>query len=135
MKLSEKLYLKLMPSDAIILDGQEEKTVYVYDGKPLKNIREGSEFYLEVTPEDAVMQSSATGSVVDTKEHELAAVTYNGKLVGTLSGYYGFLKFYTRRGRRVAIKVKCTGMYMRGIPNIVAMMPPYAEMKALKEAL
>lgn len=102
------------------IDGEFETTIFVYDGTPLKKIKKGEEFYVDVEGADFVLESKATGTSFDTKECG-TAVSYNGKVFGSLGSKLWDLKYAVRAGWSIRVKAKRTGTYMRGIPSIVSL--------------
>ena len=107
----------------IVLDGDEESPVYTFYGNVLKGTHKGDEFYVEVAPGDAVLTSEKTGTVCDTADWGVPAVMFNGKVFGTISDSYSFLKRLACDGWIVSIKARRTGLYMPGIPSIVLLGP------------
>ena len=105
----------------INIDGDCEKTVFTYIGAPLKGIRRGAEFYAEPLGHDMVIHSKSTGTTADSAEMDDTPLSYNGTAFGFSYSGLGFLKEMVAAGFTIRIKVKKTGMYSPGVPELVSL--------------
>lgn len=110
-------------SETVILEGDFERDVYVYDGRPLSSTRKGSSFYLDVVPYDITIESVATGTVCDTKEGNDIALSYKGLVVGVLPYATGTIKKASKEGVDFKLRIKRNGMYMPGVPDLTTALP------------
>lgn len=115
---------------AIDIDGECKNTVFTYIGAPLKSVRKGTEFYVDPLGRDMVIHSKSTGATADSAEFGDAPVSYNGIAFGFTNSSLGFLKEMVAAGFTVRLKVKKTGMYSPGVPELVSMT---AEPRLLKQ--
>lgn len=105
----------------IDIDGDCEKTVFTYVGAPLKGIRRGAEFYVEPLGRDMVIHSKSTGTTADSAEFGDTPLSYNGTAFGFTYSGLGFLKEMVAAGFTIHLKVKKTGMYSPGVPELVSL--------------
>lgn len=103
----------------INIDGHYETQIYTYLGVIFKGIKKGEEFYVDVIPDDITIHSKSTGTSTST-DGFTTAVSYNGKPFGTLGYDLNFLKEVRKAGFAFRLKVKKTGMYSAGIPELKA---------------
>lgn len=104
------------------IDGQEQTSVYVYDGKPVRRLEVGQETYADVVPRDVILRSEFTGTIADTGEFGDSALSIDGQVFGVIGSRLGpILKKAAARGYKVRVKVKRTGTYMPGCPELVAL--------------
>lgn len=115
---------------AIDIDGDCEKTVFVYVGVPFKGIRKGTEFYVDPLGRDMVIHSKSTGTTADSAEFGDTPLSYNGTAFGFTYSGLGFLKEMVAAGFTFRLKVKKTGMYSPGVPELVSLT---AEPRLLKQ--
>ena len=106
---------------AIDIDGDCEKTVFTYVGVTLKGIRKGAEFYVEPLGRDMVIHSKSTGTTADSAEFGDTPLSYNGTAFGFTCSGLGFLKEMVAAGFTFRLKVKKTGMYSPGVPELVSL--------------
>lgn len=106
---------------AIDIDGDCEKTVFAYVGVPFKGIRKGAEFYVEPLGHDMVLHSKSTGTTADSAEFGDTPLSYNGTAFGFTYSGLGFLKEMVAAGFTFRLKVKKTGMYSPGVPELVSL--------------
>lgn len=105
----------------INIDGDCEKTVFAYVGAPFKGIRKGAEFYVEPLGHDMVLHSKSTGTTADSAEFGDTPLSYNGTAFGFTYSGLGFLKEMVAAGFTLRLKVKKTGMYSPGVPELVSL--------------
>lgn len=105
----------------IDIDGDCEKTVFAYVGVPFKGIRKGAEFYVDPLGHDIVLHSKSTGTTADSAEFGDTPLSYNGTVFGFTFSGLGFLKEMVAAGFTIRLKVKKTGMYSPGVPELVSL--------------
>lgn len=105
----------------IDIDGDCEKTVFAYVGVPFKGIRKGAEFYVDPLGHDMVLHSKSTGTTADSAEFGDTPLSYNGTAFGFTYSGLGFLKEMVAAGFTIRLKVKKTGMYSPGVPELVSL--------------
>lgn len=105
----------------IDIDGNFEKTVFTYVGVPFKGIRKGTEFYVDPLGRDMVIHSKSTGTTADSAEFGDTPLSYNGTAFGFTYSGLGFLKEMVAAGFTFRLKVKKTGMYSPGVPELVSL--------------
>lgn len=105
----------------IDIDGDCEKTVFAYVGVPFKGIRKGAEFYVDPLGHDMVLHSKSTGTTADSAEFGDTPLSYNGTAFGFTFSGLGFLKEMVAAGFTIRLKVKKTGMYSPGVPELVSL--------------
>lgn len=105
----------------IDIDGDCEKTVFAYVGVPFKGIRKGAEFYVDPLGHDIVLHSKSTGTTADSAEFGDTPLSYNGTVFGFTFSGLGFLKEMVATGFTIRLKVKKTGMYSPGVPELVSL--------------
>lgn len=130
---SSPMRVKVSPNqtgETICIEGDSGYgNVYVYDGRPLKNVRKGSAFYLDVVPYDLVIESKETGTVCDTAEWGNLPLAYDGYVVGAISYATEELKEAMASGLSIRLKVRRDGTYMPGIPELTALLPQQSAVK------
>lgn len=110
------------PATRVIdIDGDCEKTVFAYVGVPFKGIRKGAEFYVDPLGRDMVIHSKSTGTTADSAEFGDTPLSYNGTAFGFTYSGLGFLKDMVAAGFTIRLKVKKTGMYSPGVPELVSL--------------
>lgn len=114
----------------INIDGDCENTVFTYIGGALKGVRKGAEFYVEPLGHDMVIHSKSTGTTADSAEFGDTPLSYNGTAFGFTCSELVFLKEMVAAGFTVRLKVKKTGMYSPGVPELVSLT---AEPRLLKQ--
>ena len=119
--------------EELVLEGDEERTAYTYDGAPLKGTRKGSEFYVEVVTSPVYLYSKVTGSDWDGSAGGIA-LAYNGRPFGITNALSSTLREISAVGYRIRIKAKRVGMYCEGIPEIVLMIPEPDEIFLWRDA-
>ena len=105
----------------IDIDGDCEETVFTYVGVPFKGIRKGAEFYVDPLGRDMVIHSKSTGATADSAEFGDTPLSYNGTAFGFTNSGLGFLKEMVAAGFTIRLKVKKTGMYSPGVPELVSL--------------
>lgn len=117
----------------LVLEGDEERTVYTYDGAPLKGTRKGSKFYVEVVTSPVHLYSRVTESDWDGSSGGVA-LAYNGRVFGMTNTLDKTFRDIDAAGYRIRIKAKRVGMYCEGIPEIVLMIPDPDEIFLWRDA-
>lgn len=107
--------------EKIDIDGECETRIYTYLGSIFKGIKKSDEFYVDVVDHDVELHSQSTGTTIDTAEWGTTAVSYNGRVFGSLGSGLEYLKDVAAAGFRFRLRVKKVGMYSAGIPELVAM--------------
>ena len=107
--------------EKIDIDGECETRIYTYLGAIFKGINKGDEFYVDVVDHDVELHSQSTETTIDTAEWGTTAVSYNGRVFGSLGSDLEHLKDVAAAGFRFRLRVKKVGMYSAGIPELVAM--------------
>lgn len=113
---------------SMLISGDHESAVYTYDAEPLRWVRPGDEFEVDVIPYDVVLESRYTGTVTDTRDFT-AALSYRGRPFGTVSANLEPLKRIAAVCGPVRIPVRCIGWYMPGVPELVSMTPAPFELR------
>ena len=111
----------VLAARVIDIDGDCEKTVLTYVGVPFKGIRKGAEFYVDPLGRDMVIHSKSTGTTADSAEFGDTPLSYNGTAFGFTYSGLGFLKEMVASGFTIRLKVKKTGMYSPGVPELVSL--------------
>ncbi len=93
--------------EEINIDGECLTQIYTYLGVVFKGIKKGEEFYVDVVDHDTELHSRSTGTTIDTAEWGTTAVSYNGRVFGSLGSGLEYLKD--------------VGMYSAGIPELMTM--------------
>lgn len=119
---------------SLILEGDCERTVYTYDGAPLKGTRKGSVFYADVVTRRVKLTSTLNGAVWDTGQNGGVALALNGKVFGTTNTLDKTFRKLVDRGYSIKVKVKRLGMYDVGTPEVVMMIPDPDEIMAWVDA-
>ncbi len=107
----------------INLTGERNIKLYIYDGRPLKNVHMGDRITFDLTTEPMILTSILNGSVVDTHEREATVALYQGKPVGVLFWGYDALSMFAQYGIYFRITGVMTGMYKKGIPDFELNLP------------
>jgi hypothetical protein len=103
------------------LDGDSETRIYTYVGSVFRGIRTGQTFYVNVVDHDVELRSTSTGTTIDTEKWKTTAISYKGRVCGSLGSRLGYLKEIAAAGYSLRLKVKKTGMYSPGVPDLVAL--------------
>lgn len=119
---------------SLTLEGDAERTVYTYDGSPLKGTRKGSVLYADVVTTPMRLHSDVTGSDWDSAETGGVALAVNGKVFGMTSTLEKTFKELAAAGYSVKVKIKRVGMYCEGIPQVVLMIPEPREIFHWRDA-
>lgn len=107
---------------SITLEGECERTVYTYDGSPLNGTRKGSVIYADVVTKHTRLHSNATGTDWDSTDGGVA-LAVNGVPFGMTNTLAETFKELDRAGYAVKVKLKRVGLYCKGIPEMVMMIP------------
>ena len=118
---------------SISFRGDCERTVYVYYGEPLRKIRKGDVFDVEVVTKPMRLRSELTGGVWDTTDNGFA-LAYKGKVFGAASALGNTFKDITELGYRITVSCRMTGWYAKGIPTVVMMIDEPEEIFAWLDA-
>lgn len=116
---------------AIHLEGDRVATAYIYDGRPLKKIKEGEVFSLDTIPTHVTIRSTLTGGTWSSLNDDGIPLGYGGRPVGFTNGSCDDIRKLLDMGYAVTIAARCNGMYDKGIPDVVVMLPPREEIRAL----
>lgn len=119
---------------SLVLDGDCERTVYTYDGAPLKGTRKGSVFYADIVTRRVRLTSTLNGAVWDTGRDGGTALSLNGKVFGATNTLDETFRKLVDRGYSIKVKVKRLRMYDVGIPEVVMMIPDPNEIMAWADA-
>lgn len=109
----------------IIINGTDNKNVYIYDGRPLSHIKDNRIFYLEATNRPVSLQSIVTGSEWSNIDGNGLTLLYDGTPVGFYPYKTEEFEQMLGRGFRVRFTAVKSGMYMPKIPNVTVRTPPY----------
>ena len=107
--------------EEINIDGECLTQIYTYLGVVFKGIKKGEEFYVDVVDHDTELHSRSTGTTIDTAEWGTTAVSYNGRVFGSLGSGLEYLKDVAAAGFKFRLRVKKVGMYSAGIPELMTM--------------
>lgn len=114
----------------MLLTGPETKRIYVYYPNPIRRIKDGDRFTLDLSPKPVKLRSSFSGEEWDT-EDEGYAVLFKGKIIGAADYLSEGLKNIMRLGAVIQIEAMRNGWYEEGkIPNVVTFWPDHGEMKS-----
>lgn len=102
-------------------DGDDETQIYVYIGSCFNGMPEQAEFYVDVLPYDVILHSQLTDAIHSSADFQSAALSYNGQVFGLTSSCLGILKEIAAAGFPCRLKVRKTGMYAEGIPDLTAL--------------
>lgn len=114
------------------LSGASERTVYIYNEVPLAGIGNGQEFVLDVIAGKVSLTSTLTGTAYSSDDGGIP-LGYNGVPVGFMGSAEREIKALLKKGHSVSVLAKCTGMYDKDFPNVVALLPPNKEIKSLAD--
>ena len=114
-----------------IPQGDDEQTIYTYDGRPIKGKLAGDIFRMDVVPGDVTMKSIYTGTVCDWEENHNRCLSYHGYAVGYYSGRgSAMLKEAVDKFGHVTVVVRHDGFNSsEGWPDLVALMPSFSWFK------
>lgn len=121
--------------EPVHISGDREVTVYVYDPKPLKGIKRGKRFVVQVSKREHKMKSLTTGEVCSSRQTGMMPIEYDGKVFGMVSDQFADLKWEAQHRRRVTFDAMIVGSYARGIPDVKLMLPSYKETNRIIESL
>lgn len=119
---------------SLVLEGDYERTVYTYDGAPLKGTRKGSVFYADIVTRRVKLTSTLNGAVWDTGQDGGVALSLNGKIFGATNTLDKTFRKVADRGYSIKVKVKRLGMYDVGIPELAMMLPDPDEIMVWSDA-
>lgn len=103
------------------MTGDEPRTVYVYDQRPLSGLREGSTFEASVLPGYGTIKSEITGTEWDTKSGGDVLIARNGRVFGTAAIYPRIARLIARDGYRIFLKCRIKGKSEHGWLEIEAL--------------
>ena len=105
--------------------GNHERTVYVYDGRPLANVQIGQTIPIETYCGDCRMRSIYTGAEWDSTEMGDAVVMYKDQIIGFTTIPREKVLEAAKLGYAFRFKAKCIGMLegYDGIKEIKAITP------------
>lgn len=117
----EKRQKAPLKSVSINIDGRCRTKIYVYLGVVFKDVKRGDEFYVDVVGHDVKLHSRSTGTSTSTAEMGSAALSYKGRVFGSVDRSLGFLKDVAAANPGLKLRVRKVGMYSAGIPDLVAL--------------
>ena len=97
--------------------------VYVYDGKPLRGISSGQEFYAEVVTRPTNLRSTLTGTTWNTKRDGGVALAVDGHVFGATRTYEVTFRKLASAGGPVRVRMRRSGTYAKGIPTVEMLLP------------
>lgn len=97
--------------------------VYVYDGKPLRGISSGQEFYAEVVTRPTKLRSTLTGTTWNTKRDGGVALAVDGRVFGATRTYEVTFRKLASAGGPVRVRMRRSGTYAKGIPTVEMLLP------------
>jgi hypothetical protein len=109
--------------------GDEEKTLYVYDPSLLSGIRKGDRFTVTVSPGDAIIVSTLTGTEWNTQANGDVLVEYWGSALGTIRMNPDIVREIAQDGYMLSFDCEIVGKVSRGCPEVVA----YCDFNELEE--
>ena len=121
--------------EPVHISGDREVTVYVYDPKPLKGIKRGKRFVVQVSKREHKMKSLTTGEIHSSRQTGMVPIEYDGEPFGMISDGFADLKWEAQHRRRVTFDAMIVGSFARGIPEVKLMLPPYKETQRIIESL
>ncbi len=117
----EKPAKRARKAAVVNIDGRYRAKVYVYLGVVFKDVKRGDEFYVDVVGHDVKLHSRSTGTSTSTAEMGSAALSYKGRVFGSVDRSLGFLKDVAAANPGLKLRVRKVGMYSAGIPELVAL--------------
>lgn len=105
-----------------------EGVVYVYDGRPLRGISNGQEFYAEVVTRPTKLRSTLTGTTWNTKRDGGVALAVDGRVFGATRAYESTFRKLASVGGPVRVRMMRSGTYARDIPTVEMLLPDSATM-------
>ncbi len=124
----------VLKKNEIILEGDEERNVYTCDGAPLKGIRDGSVFYVDVVTTPVVLKSTLTGLIWNSATDKGVALAYDGRPFAFTGAMQTAFRELAQEGYSVKVKAKRLGMYDKGIPLVVILLPNRNEVNHWRNA-
>ena len=121
--------------EPVHISGDREVTVYVYDPKPLRGIKRGKRFVVQVSKREQKMRSLTTGDVHSSRQTGMVPIEYDGEVFGMISDQFADLKWEAQHRRRVTFDAMIVGSYARGIPDVKLMLPSYKETNRIIDSL
>ena len=121
--------------EPVHISGDREVTVYVYDPKPLRGIKRGKRFVVQVSKREHKMKSLTTGDVHSSHQTGMVPIEYDGEVFGMISDQFADLKWEAQHRRRVTFDAMIVGNYARGIPDVKLMLPSYKETNRIIDSL
>lgn len=101
----------------IDIDGDSERAIYVYDGRPLAGVRKGQIIPIETYCGDCRMTSIYTGMEWDSAEMGDAPVMYRDQVIGFTTIPREKVLEAAKLGYALRFKAKCMGM-LEGYDNV-----------------
>ncbi len=118
---------------SVVLDGDSEKQAYTFDGAPLKGMRDGDVSFAHVVATPMRLHSNATGANWNSSDGGVA-LAVNGHVFGMTNALDTTFKELAAKGYDVQVKIKRVGLYCKGIPDIVLMIPDKGEVYLWRDA-
>ena len=107
--------------------------VYVYDGRPLRGISSGQEFYAEVVTRPTKLRSTLTGTTWNTKRDGGVALAVDGHVFGATMAYESTFRKLASVGGPVRVRMRRSGTYAKGIPTVEMLLPDSAAMNIARD--
>lgn len=118
---------------SVVLDGDSEKQAYTFDGAPLKGMRNGDVAFARIVASPTRLHSDATGSDWDSSDGGVA-LAVNGRVFGMTNTLDTTFRELAVKGYDIQVKIKRVGLYCKGIPDIVLMIPDKSEIYLWRDA-
>lgn len=114
-----------MPKYEILVSGDMERQIYVYDSSPLKGIRKGQVVKVELFRGTGAMVSTATGFFKDMEGTKDCIVLYDGRPIGFIAFPADKLKRAAEMGYAIKMNARCYGALegYKGIKEMRALVP------------
>ena len=104
------------------LPAENRKTVYTYDGTPLKGLRVGERFVMTAIPGRVDMKSRYTGTPASTRDRRNVAYAYGGKAFGMCAAHAPAIYKLMDNGYTVEVEAYVDGYDGKlGYPKVVGL--------------
>lgn len=98
------------PERYVLMAGDRIETLYVYDNRPLADVKVGQNIVLEAFRGDAQMTAQPTGRSWSTKDRMGVAFSYNGTIIGIAHLDKEEIRKAAKRGYAVHVAARCDGL-------------------------
>lgn len=123
------------PGTPLILEGDDEVTVYTYYGSRLKGIEVGESFYASVITKKTTLKSESSGTVWETDPTiGEVALSYRDLVFGSANLPARDLEDIRKHRYSIQVKCKKAGWYEPGVPEIVMTIPKREEIDFWRDA-